>query len=82
MRTVVRAVIVHFIMFKTHCCSYIYEKKRVVVLLLLKNNSKSLHRARTTGKPMLGICLGFQCMVIEFCRYVYNDCYSNKLTDV
>ncbi len=26
--------------------------------------------ARTTGKPILGICLGFQCMVIEFCRNV------------
>ncbi len=28
------------------------------------------HWARLTGKPILGICLGFQTMVIEFCRDV------------
>ena len=26
--------------------------------------------ARTTGKPLLGICLGLQCAVIEFARNV------------
>eukprot|EP00611_Tribonema_gayanum_P004237 TRINITY_DN13408_c0_g1_i1.p1 TRINITY_DN13408_c0_g1~~TRINITY_DN13408_c0_g1_i1.p1 ORF type:complete len:606 (-),score=116.30 TRINITY_DN13408_c0_g1_i1:21-1580(-) len=26
--------------------------------------------ARTHNKPLLGICLGFQCMVIEYCRSV------------
>lgn len=24
--------------------------------------------ARETGKPLLGVCLGFQCMVVEHCR--------------
>ena len=24
--------------------------------------------ARETGKPLLGVCLGFQCMVVEYCR--------------
>ena len=26
--------------------------------------------ARETGKPLLGICLGFQCIVVEYCRNV------------
>lgn len=26
--------------------------------------------ARETRKPLLGVCLGFQCMVIEHCRTV------------
>ena len=27
---------------------------------------------RTTGKPYLGVCLGFQAMVVEYCRNVLN----------
>eukprot|EP01084_Bolivina_argentea_P026776 49799_1 len=39
--------------------------------------------ARTTGKPMLGICLGFQCMVIEFCRDVlgWKDANSTEIDE-
>ena len=28
--------------------------------------------ARLNRKPFLGICLGFQCAVIEYCRNVLN----------
>lgn len=28
--------------------------------------------ARTTGKPLLGVCLGLQCAVIEFARNVLH----------
>lgn len=34
--------------------------------------------ARTTGKPLLGICLGLQCAVIEFARHVLGKAGANS----
>ena len=34
--------------------------------------------ARTNGKPLLGICLGLQCAVIEFARNVLNKQNANS----
>ena len=37
--------------------------------------------ARTTGKPMLGVCLGLQCAVIEFARNVLmkKDAHTTEI---
>ena len=37
--------------------------------------------ARTTGKPMLGVCLGLQCAVIEFARSVLlkKDAHTTEI---
>ena len=39
------------------------------------------HWARTTGKPLLGVCLGLQCAVIEFARYVLlkEDAHTTEI---
>ena len=39
------------------------------------------HWARTTGKPLLGVCLGLQCAVIEFARYVLlkKDAHTTEI---
>lgn len=39
--------------------------------------------ARETGKPLLGICLGFQCIVVEYCRNVlgWNEANSTEFDE-
>ena len=39
------------------------------------------HWARTTGKPLLGVCLGLQCAVIEFARNVLSkkDAHTTEI---
>lgn len=43
---------------------------------------RAIRFARETGKPFLGICLGFQLAVVEYCRNVlgYSDAHSTEMT--
>ena len=41
-------------------------------------NSEALRYARENGVPTLGLCLGLQCMVVEYARNVLGESEANS----
>lgn len=50
----------------------------------IEGKIEAIRYARQTGLPLFGICLGMQCMVIEFARHVlgYTDANSTEMDEL